>query len=98
MKEYKKYSAAEIERYHAGKMSVQEMHAIEKAALQDPFLADALEGYQHMPHFKEDLEEIQQRLAERTKQRKVFSIYSLADKGWWRVAALLIIIAGAGYF
>jgi TonB family protein len=98
MKEIKKYTAAEIARYHAGKMSAQEMHAIEKAALQDPFLADAIEGYEHTPHFKEDVEEIQQRLAAKTKQKKVFLLYSLADKGWGRVAALVIIFAGVGYF
>jgi Gram-negative bacterial tonB protein. len=98
MKENKKYTAAEIARYHAGKMSVQEMHAIEKAALQDPFLADALEGYLHTPHFKDDLKDIQQRLAEKRKHKKVFSIFSIAGNSWWRVAALVIIIAGVGYF
>src|SRR6478672_8604492 len=98
MKENNKYTAAEIARYHAGKMSAQEMHAIEKAALQDPFLADALEGYTNTPHFEKDLGEIRQRLAEKTNQKKVISIFSLARNGWWRVAALVIIITGAGYF
>jgi hypothetical protein len=96
--ENKKYTAAEIARYHVGKMSAQEMHAIEKAALQDPFLSDALEGYEHAPHFEEDLEDIRSRLAEKRKKKKVFSFFSLGDNGWWRVAALFIVIAGAGYF
>lgn len=34
----------EIERYRAGMMSPAEQHALEKKALSDPFLADALEG------------------------------------------------------
>ena len=41
-----KYTAADFERYHSGKMSAGEMHALEKAAMEDPFLADALEGGQ----------------------------------------------------
>ena len=39
------YSAADIQRYVQGKLSAAEMHAMEKAALDDPFLADAMEGY-----------------------------------------------------
>lgn len=39
------YTQAYLEQYWQGKLSPAEMHAIEKAALQDPFLADALEGY-----------------------------------------------------
>jgi hypothetical protein len=39
------FTASDIERYYSGKMSPQERHALEKAALDDPFLADALEGY-----------------------------------------------------
>lgn len=39
------YSQADIERYLQGKMTHAEMHALEKAALQDPFLADAIEGF-----------------------------------------------------
>jgi len=39
------YTAADIEKYWKGKLSSAEMHAMEKAAMDDPFLADALEGY-----------------------------------------------------
>lgn len=39
------YTATEIANYLSGKLSPQEMHAIEKQALQDPFLADAIEGF-----------------------------------------------------
>ena len=40
------FGAADIERYHKGLMNAKEMHAIEKAAMGDPFLADALDCYQ----------------------------------------------------
>ena len=40
-----RFTASDIEKYHKGLLSAQEKHALEKAALDDPFLADALEGY-----------------------------------------------------
>ena len=45
-KENFQYSAQDIQRYLKGQMSPEEMHAIETAALDDPFLADAIEGYE----------------------------------------------------
>jgi CarboxypepD_reg-like domain len=38
------YSAADIEKYLKGELSPREMHELENAALEDPFLADALDG------------------------------------------------------
>ena len=38
------YTAGDLERYVSGQMSREEMHRLEKAALDDPFLAEALEG------------------------------------------------------
>lgn len=40
------YSKADIEKYLQGKMTNAERNALEKAALIDPFLADAIEGYE----------------------------------------------------
>ena len=37
----------DIERYSKGELSPAEMHELERKALSDPFLADALEGYAH---------------------------------------------------
>jgi len=39
------YSAADLLRYATGRMTASEMHTLEKAALEDPFLAEAIEGY-----------------------------------------------------
>jgi hypothetical protein len=44
--EHINYSKADIEKYLQGKMNAAEMYALEKAALQDPFLADAIEGFE----------------------------------------------------
>lgn len=38
-----------LRRYVAGQASDAEQHAVERAALEDPFVADALEGFQTMP-------------------------------------------------
>jgi hypothetical protein len=40
------YSASDLQRYLKGEMSSREMHDLEMAALEDPFLADALEGFE----------------------------------------------------
>ncbi|WP_276504520.1 carboxypeptidase-like regulatory domain-containing protein [Terrimonas pollutisoli] len=92
------FTAADIERYHRGLMSSKERHAIEKAALDDPFLADALEGYVNTSTFNEDLSGLKQRLADRTgEKKKVIPIaVNKPSFSWWKVAAMIVLIAGAG--
>ncbi|MEJ7588572.1 MAG: hypothetical protein WKI04_13505 [Ferruginibacter sp.] len=46
------YTAEDIERYFSGKLEPPAMHAIERAALDDPFLAEAMEGYGGMQETK----------------------------------------------
>ncbi len=91
------YTATDFERYHSGEMPADEMHALEKAALEDPFLADALEGCVNAPDFKADILELKSRLEEKKKKKKIFSISSITENKWWRIAALFIIIAGVGF-
>ena len=91
------YTAADFERYYTGTMSRAEMHALEKAALEDPFLEDALEGYNNTPDAAGDIEELRARLIEK-KKKNVFSIASVIQNKWWQIAALFIIISGAAYF
>ena len=92
------YTATDLESYHAGTMPANEMHALERAALEDPFLADALEGYVNTTNFERDIVELKALLKEKGKKRNVFTITSFAQNKWWQIAALFIIIAGAGYF
>ena len=54
------YTAADIEKYWKGKLSAAEMHAMEKAAMEDPFLSDALEGYKNAN--LADLDSLKERL------------------------------------
>ena len=91
------YTAADFAHYHAGTMPAGEMYALEKAALEDPFLADALEGYAYTPAAENDIGELNQRLNEKRKNKNVFLLSSFTNKGWLRIAAIFIVMAGAGY-
>ena len=82
------FTAEDIVRYHNGTLSAQEMHRMEKAALDDPFLADALDGYVHAAQPLQDVADIRARLKRRTG-KKVF-VLPLAFK----VAAMVLLLAG----
>ncbi|MCU0380728.1 MAG: hypothetical protein MUE58_06010, partial [Chitinophagaceae bacterium] len=62
-----RYTRGDLQRYLSGKMSADEMHLLEKAALDDPFLADALEGMldMHGPDHEKDLQDLSQKLDEK---------------------------------
>ena len=91
------YNPEDIIRYHSGKMSNSEMHSLEKASLEDLFLADAIEGYMNTKTAREDIEEINQRISEKEEKKKVIPIKRF-DNVWIRIAALLIVILGIGYY
>lgn len=59
----------DIQRYLRGEMSAAEQHALEKAALSDPFLAEALEGLSNLTEAElaEDLETISGELETQTE-------------------------------
>jgi hypothetical protein len=92
----KNFSAEDIARYWEGNMSAQEMHALEAAAMDDPFLADALEGYNAVQPatIPADVEELRARLTARTHDKKTVPLRGSNAK-WWRVAAVLIFLGGA---
>lgn len=103
-KNIKPYSAADIQRYLKGQMSAQEMYAIETAALEDPFLADAIEGFGaamatgNEASINTGLEKLNKQFSERVKQPgKVVSIYQTR---WWQIAAaaLMLIITGIAFY
>ena len=75
------YSAADIEKYWKGQLSAAEQHAMEKAALEDPFLADAMEGYEApaaaIPAIVAgDITELEKRLADRVAEKKKSAVNS----------------------
>ena len=59
----------DIERYLRGELSGEEMHALEKEALNDPFLAEALEGIEQAgpDNFLYDLHTIRRSVHDRVR-------------------------------
>ncbi len=91
------YTHLDINRYLQKQMTAEEMHAFEKAMLNDPFLADAFDGFQQSDHStaSEHLEQIRRELAGKKERAGVF-IIPLKKAKRWKVAALLIVLAGIG--
>ncbi|OQP52039.1 hypothetical protein A4H97_25845 [Niastella yeongjuensis] len=99
-KEHITYSAADIQRYVKGELSAREMHAMEKAALDDPFLADAMEGMQQA--FEEhdesqvigQLQQLQQQFQTRTTPAA--KVVAFKPFRYWQAvaAAVVVIITG----
>lgn len=88
---YGDFNSNDIKRYLSGMMKPEEMHRIETAALEDPLLADAIEGYelqQDIDHTTHHLD-LQRRLAERVDAVEKTSF------NWWRIAAIFILVLGA---
>lgn len=92
------YTASDIEKYHKGLLSAKEMQALEKAALDDPFLADALDGYAaHTINVPADFADLKNRLSKRiSEEKKVIPIItkSKTSFAWWKAAASIVLIAG----
>jgi len=90
------YSRADIERYLNGQMDPAEMHTLEKAALQDPFLAEAIEGYSHATSEESvrNLETIRTAILGRKEETKVIPM--MRSKRWWGIAASAAVFLLAG--
>ncbi len=95
------YTAYDIEKYHKGLLSPGEMNKLERAALEDPFLADAIDGYMETPvNLSADLADLTNRLQQKKEEKKVIPITGKAGSNtiWWRIAAMLVLVAGISYF
>lgn len=83
------YTATDIRRYLEGKMLPAEMHAFEKAALEDAFLSDAIDGMKHMMDvhgataFEKDVDDLKKKLE--PKSRRSSGI-------WWKAAGILAVV------
>lgn len=93
------YNGANIARYHAGQMSAAEMHAIEKAALDDPFLADALEGFPLDAQFDANLQSLKELINKRVAEPEKGRRAPVINLRKWAVAAAVVTTIGiAAYF
>ena len=94
------YTYADIKKYLAGNMSLDEMYAFEKAVMDDPFLADALDGYMTI-HQEGGKEKIEADLKELDKKLKGISNKKTA-RGfifplWAKSAAAILFLVFLGY-
>lgn len=91
-KQHKSYTAADIAAYLNGSLSDAEMHAMERAALDDPFLADALDGFSKStvpaPELSKQLNEA---LGSRIRRSKPKGI---TFPNWFRYAAVAAAVVG----
>lgn len=95
------YSAADIRRYLNGEMTRDEMYALEKQAAEDPFLADAIDGYTGitLEAAEADLTLLRSKITEGKQEAPV--VYMKQPRGfkWWKqgiaaaVAGLVIFAA-----
>jgi TonB family protein len=88
----------DISKYLKGEMTPAEMHALEKRALEDPFLADALAGFDALEPgvIDDDLAKLKTSLRERTGKQGT----GVIPMWRWplRIAAGLLILFVAGLF
>lgn len=97
MADMQTYNHHDIQRYLRHKMTPQEMHAFEKALMDDPFLADALEGFSAsdaeltVTH----LSEIESELKGEKQKGKVVAM-PLQKRAWWKVAAVVLVVITGG--
>jgi TonB family protein len=84
----------QIRRYLAGELDDKAMHILERQALEDPFLAEALDGFTgYAADQTVNLDDLDRRLEKRVagaKERKMVVYYR------WAAAAAVLIVAGIG--
>ncbi len=91
------YTVTDIDRYLNGQMTAKEMHELERAALQDPFLSDAIEGYREADRTLADkhLKEITAAIQGAKPEAKVVKMPAKKTY-WWQIAASVIVLITAG--
>jgi len=92
----KTWSDADIRMYLKGELSPREMHDIERAALDDPFLADALEGLVSLTPADTGLDDLRSRLAARVEKKEHRPAIAWFRRPAFRAAAVVIGLVGIG--
>ncbi|WP_419700681.1 carboxypeptidase-like regulatory domain-containing protein [Mucilaginibacter sp. NFX135] len=89
----KKADISQIRKYLNGELNATDMHQLERETLDDPFLMDALEGYEAISKNQQgNLNELTGRLQERTVEKRGRVI------SWkiWSIAASVLIVLTIG--
>jgi TonB family protein len=91
----KRTDISQIWRYLNGELDSTAMHRLEREAQDDPFLMDALEGFEKSgANQQANLNELQKRLQQRVNKKEA----RIIPFWYWGVAASILIIAGIGGF
>ncbi len=92
------FTITDIEKYFSNQLSNTERHALEKAALTDSFLADAIEGYEitNLTKAKNYINETAQAIKNKEAQKAKVVAMPSRNKQWLRIAAGIILMIGAG--
>jgi hypothetical protein len=92
----RKTDRANIDKYLKGKLDARAMHELERAAQNDPFLMDALDGFEATDtNYDANLADLKSRLADRVAPKKDRVVLL------WRVlpiAGSLLLMIGGGYW
>lgn len=97
------YSLEDINRYLSGGMTAQEMHDIERAALSDPFLMDAIDGFRsanknvtdtHLNYLKASF------TISQSEPAKVVPLEKKSKSAVWKMlaAACITVVIGVGWW
>ncbi|MGE9312621.1 hypothetical protein ACLOAU_13315 [Niabella sp. CJ426] len=102
---YPFYGPEDIKRYLNGSMNAQEMHDMEKAALKDPLLADAIDGFRNADPVVTDthLNALKASILglSHQEQSEVIPLNPSSKPHWWRwvaAACSLTLIAGTTWW
>src|SRR3984957_6799362 len=95
------YTASDIEKYRKGELSAREMHDLEEAALDDPFLADAIEGFSTLPSSQQDPPDLRERLSRKLtddagRTRRHATVILIRRRA--TIAAAVILLLGIGSY
>ena len=96
-------------RYIQGFRKGKEAHRLEREAMEDPFLADAMDGYnQGKEDQSEEVKELQKKIRNRTKRKGVIALFKHIKnqnhsrnniiQSWAVAASILILISVGGYY
>jgi len=93
------YTYSDIKHYIDGKMSLDEMYAFEKAIMDDPFLAEALEGYMALKQRgeKETVREDLKDLGDRINKKSAASARGFVYPLWLKSVAAIALLVFLGY-
>ncbi len=91
------YNHLDIERYLQQQMTPAEMHTFEKTMLEDPFLADAMEGFAaaNAAITQKHLNQVEHEILGQHEKAKVVS-FAQRKTSWWQVAAIVLVLISAG--